>query len=220
MTAQGYSIREPSSLGSITNTIQPGVPERRLFLARRKMNLATLIQVATFLLWAAIGFVLGRNAGEHIAMRRVNEDYLRLERHDIPTRFAWADWRWIQLSILSLGGALVIFGWHRNVSRSIGVSLVTFVVSYLWTRTRPPALIARLRMQIEYDGTASIRLLRVQQIVMLVLGVLMLALRSPYKYWVIGVGLIFALIGSLIDTFVIGPAQLRRIQRMNKRLDE
>ena len=160
------------------------------------MNLATLIQVATILLWAVIGFVLGRNAGEHIAIRRVEEDYVRVYSHQIPTRLAWADWRWPQLLLLSLGGALIFFGWHANVLRSIGVSLVTFVVSYFWTRTHPPAKIAALRNMLEFDMTASVHLLRVQKIVMLVLGVLMLALPSPYKYWVMGVGLIFALVGS------------------------
>jgi hypothetical protein len=184
------------------------------------MNLATLIQIATLLVWATIGFVLGRNAGEHVAIRRVEEDYVRTFSQAIPTRLAWADWRWPQLLLLSLGGALIFFGWHTNVSRSLGVSIVTFVVCYFWTRKNPPAKIAALRSVLQFDRTASVHLLRVQKIVMLVLGILMLALPSPYKYWVMGVGLVFAVIGSLIDTFWIGPAQVRRIQLLSKRLED
>jgi hypothetical protein len=184
------------------------------------MNLSTLFQAASFVVWAVIGLVLGRNAGEQISMRRVDEEFARLEHREMPIRFSWADRRWLLLTLLSLGGSLVFLGWHRNVLSSLGIFLVTFVICYWWARTRPPARLARMRMQIEYDGAASIRLLRVQKFVMVALGVLMLVLPAPYKYWVIGVGLIFAVLGSLIDTLLIGPAQIRRIQRWSKRLDD
>jgi hypothetical protein len=184
------------------------------------MNSTNLVHLVTFVFWAVLGFILGRNAGEQVGMRRVDEEYARFEHREMPTRFPWADWQWLQVTILSLGGSFVVLGWHGNVLRSLGIFLLIFVICYWWERSRPPARVARLRMQIEQDARVSSRILHVQRYIMLVLGVLMFVLPAPYSYWVMGIGVVFALIGSLIDTFVIGPAQLRRIQRMNRDIDD
>jgi len=184
------------------------------------MNSTTLIEIATFAFWAVIGFILGANAGEQISLRRVDEEIARVESRDMPIRFAWADWRWLQVTILCLGLSLAILGWHSIVARSLGGFVAIFVVRYWWALTRPPAKLARIRTELVKDAHLSIYILNTLKSIVVVLGILMLIAPLPYKYWVIGIGVVVAVIGSLIDALLIAPAQLRRIQRRNRDIDD
>jgi len=86
---------------------------------------------------ATVGAASGIAAGCKIHLRRVRENQRYLEGTvDVTVRYQWADRLWLRLFLLAAGVVIVIMGWQFLLCDSLGLFMLTLVVSYWVTRAR------------------------------------------------------------------------------------
>jgi hypothetical protein len=86
---------------------------------------------------ATVGAASGIVAGCKIHLRRVRENQKYLDGQvGVAVRYQWADRLWLRLFILAAAVVIVIMGWQFPFCESLGLFMLTLVVSYWVTRAR------------------------------------------------------------------------------------